>query len=109
MLGNTVSLGGRGAWLVADDRGDNSADKGLVQMVASLTADLDREATAADSTCGQDSSWWMCFRVLDGWRGDRGAAVLQALFYWCWECFWLNSNVERSKIFCMYVVDTKCK
>ncbi len=73
---------------MADDGGDNGADKGLVWTVASLTANLDRAAVAVDSTWGQDSSWWMCFRVLGDWRGEGGAAVLRALFYRCWECFW---------------------
>ncbi len=60
---------------MADNGGDDGADKGLVRTVASLTADLDgaAAAAAADSTWGQDSSWWMCFGVLGGWRGDGGA------------------------------------
>ncbi len=94
---------------MADDGGDDGADKGLVQMVASLTADLDGVAAVADITWGRDSSWWMCFRVLGGWRRDGGAAVLRALFYQCWECFWLNSYIECSIIFNMDVLDTKCK
>ncbi len=94
---------------MTNDEGGNGADKGLVRTVASLTANLDGVVAAADSTWGRDSSWWMCFRVLGGWRGDGGAAVLRALFYQCWECFWLNFYVECSIIFCMDVVDTKCK
>ncbi len=37
--------------------GGSGADKGLVQTVASLTANLDGAVAAADSTWGQDSSW----------------------------------------------------
>jgi hypothetical protein len=37
---------------VADDGGDDGVDEGLVQTVASWTADLDRAATVADITWG---------------------------------------------------------
>jgi hypothetical protein len=94
---------------VANDGGDDGADEGLVQTVASLTADLDGAAVVADSNWGRDSFWLMSFRVLGGWRGDGGAAVLRAFFYRCWEYFWFNFYVEHSIMFCMYVVDTKCK
>jgi hypothetical protein len=72
---------------VANNGGDDGTDKGLVRMVTSLTADLDVAAAVADSTWGRVLSWWMCFRVLGGWRGDGGAAVLRPSFYRCWECF----------------------
>jgi hypothetical protein len=45
-----------------------------MQMVASLTADLDR-TVAADYNKGRDLSWWLYFRVVGVGRGDGVAAV----------------------------------
>ncbi len=57
-----------------------------MRTVASLAADLDGVAAAADRTWGGDLSWWTCVKVFGRWRGDGEAAGLQASVYCCCEC-----------------------
>jgi hypothetical protein len=71
---------------VADDGGEDGADEELMRMIASLAANLDGAAAAADRTWGGDSSWWTCVKVFGRWRGDGEAAGLQASVYPCCEC-----------------------
>ncbi len=71
---------------MADDGGGDGADKELMQMVASLAADLDEAAAAADRTWGGDLSWRTCVKIFGRWRGDGEVAGLQASVYRCCEC-----------------------
>ncbi len=71
---------------MADDGGEDGADEELMRMIASLAANLDGAAAAADRTWGGDSSWWTCVKVFGRWRGDGEAAGLQASVYPCCEC-----------------------
>jgi hypothetical protein len=49
--------------------------KCIMQTIASVTADLDKSAAAADSNTGRYSSWWLYFRVVRVVGGDVVAAV----------------------------------
>ncbi len=71
---------------MADDGGGDGMDEELMRTVASLAANLDEAAAAADRTWGGDLSWWTCVKVFGRWRGEGEGAGLQALVYRYCEC-----------------------
>jgi hypothetical protein len=81
----------------------------VMQTVASLAANLDGAAVAAEYNKGQYSSWWLYFKLVGVGGWDGLATVYRALFHCFCCCFWLNFYVKCSIKFCMYVDNTKCE
>ena len=80
-----------------------------MQVIASLTVDLDNWAAVADNIVGQYSSWWLYFGVVSVGEGHGVAAMNELCFPFIFGCFGFHSCVERSIGYCMYVEDTKCR
>ena len=79
-----------------------------MQVVASLTVDLDNWVTVADNIVGRYLSWLLYFRVVSVGGGHGVAAMNELRFPFIFGCFGFNSCVERSIGYCMYVEDAKC-
>jgi hypothetical protein len=80
--------------------------KCIMRTIASLTANLDKSAVAADNNTGRYLSWWLYFRVVGVGGGGRWGGRCVTSFV---SPFFLNSYVECSIKFCMYVDNTKCE
>ncbi len=97
-----------GRWLAVVNDGGVVCVSCFMQVVASLTVDLDNWAAAADNIVGRYSSWWLYFGVVSVGGGHGVAAMNEFCFPLIFGCFGFNSCVECSIGYCMYVEDTKC-
>ena len=97
-----------GRWLAAVNDGGAMCVSCFMQVVASLTVDLDNWAVAADNIVDRYSSWWLYFGVVSVGRGHGVAAMNELRFPFIIGCFGFNSCVKRSIGYYMYVEDTKC-
>jgi hypothetical protein len=74
---------------------------------ASLVCNLKGPAAAAVNNKGIYLSWWLYLRGGWCWGGRRGGRCVASFVSPFLSCFLVNSNVERSIRFCMYVDNTK--
>jgi hypothetical protein len=72
-----------------DDGGSSACVSCFMQVVASLTVDLDNWAAVADNIVGRYLSWWLYFGVVSVGGGARGGCYERASFSLYFWLFWV--------------------